>query len=74
MQLSEDLVTGREYLFGDELTVADCLAFPFLKYAVIWPEGDDELFHEILRDTLRLDGGYPALSAWITRVDARPRA
>ncbi len=70
----EDLLAGRDYLFGDELTAADVIAFPFLKYAVLWPAGDTDRFHEILRDTQRLDGRYPRLEAWINRVDALPRA
>jgi glutathione S-transferase len=70
----EDLLAGRDYLFGDEPTVADVTAFPFLKYAVLWEEGDDERFHEILRQTMRFDGRYPRLEAWIRRVDALPRA
>ena len=70
----EALLTGRDYLFGDDLTVADLIAFPFLKYAVLWDEGDADRFHEILRDTQRLDGRYPRLEAWIHRIDALPRA
>jgi glutathione S-transferase len=70
----ESLLAGRDYLFGGELTVADVTAFPFLKYAVLWEEGDDERFHEILRETMQLDGRYPRLEAWIHRIDALPRA
>ena len=70
----EGLLTGRDYLFGDELSAADVTAFPFLKYAVLWTEGDQERFHELLRETLRLDGRYPRLEAWIHRIDALPRA
>jgi glutathione S-transferase len=70
----EGLLAGRNYLFGDELTAADVTAFPFLKYAVIWEEGDEYRFHEILRDAMRLDGRFPQLEAWIHRIDALPRA
>ena len=70
LPLFEDLLTGREYLFGSELSAADVIAFPFLKYAVIWEEDDDERFHEVLRETQRLDGRYPGLEAWIHRIDA----
>lgn len=70
----EALLDGRDYLFGGELTAADVTAFPFLKYAVLWQEGDPDRFHEVLRDTLRLDGRYPRLEAWIARMDALPRA
>ena len=70
----ENLLTGRDYLFGDRLTAADVTAFPFLKYALLWVEGDPDRFHEILRETMRLDGRYPRLEAWISRIDALPRA
>jgi glutathione S-transferase len=70
----EDLLAGRDYLFGDELTVADVTAFPFLKYAVVWDDGDEHRFHEILRDAMQLGGRYPRLEAWIRRIDALPRA
>jgi len=70
----EALLSGRDYLFGDRLSAADVTAFPFLKYAVLWTEGDPDRFHEILRETLRLDGRYPRLAAWIHRMEALPRA
>ena len=70
----EALLDGRDYLFGDGLTVADLVAFPFLKYGLILDPADDEPFHRILVDHLRLDGGYPRLEAWIRRMDALPRA
>jgi len=68
----ESLLDGRDYLFGD-FGVADCIAFPFLKYAVLYDPGDDELFHRILVEHQRLDGRYPRLERWIHRVNARPR-
>ncbi|MDF2753666.1 MAG: glutathione S-transferase family protein [Gaiellaceae bacterium] len=71
--LFEDLLMGRDFLFG-ELSLADVTAFPFLKYAVVWEDGDEHRFHEILRDHLRLDGRYPLVEAWIRRCDALPRA
>ena len=68
----EALLQGRDYLFG-EFGVADCIAFPFLKYAVLHDPDDDELFHRILVEHQRLDGRYPRLEAWVLRVDERPR-
>ena len=70
----EALLAGRDFLFGDELTAADVTAFPFLKYAVLWQDGDPDRFHEILRETMALDGRYPRLKAWIRRIDELPRA
>jgi glutathione S-transferase len=68
----EALLQGRDYLFGD-FGVADCIAFPFLKYAVLHDPDDDELFHRILVEHQRFDGRYPRLEAWVLRVDERPR-
>ena len=73
LPLFEDLLAGRDYLFGDELSAADVVAFPFLKYAALWEDGDEERFHEVLRETQQLDGRYPRLEAWIDRIDALPR-
>jgi glutathione S-transferase len=70
----EALLDGRDHLFGHDFSAADCAAFPFLKYAKLRDPEDDELFHRILEDNLRLDGSHPRLSAWIDRVNARPRA
>lgn len=72
LDVFEALLAGRDHLYGD-FSIADVTAFPFLKYATIWPEGDEELFHRILRDNLRLDG-HPRVEGWIGRVDERPRA
>ena len=74
LDVFEALLDGRDHLFGDRLSAADCAAFPFLKYAKLRDPEDDELFHRILEDHLQLDGGYPRLSAWIDRVNERPRA
>jgi glutathione S-transferase len=70
----EAMLDGRDHLFGDDFSAADCAAFPFLKYGKLRDPEDDELFHRILEDNLRLDDSYPRLSDWIDRVNARPRA
>jgi glutathione S-transferase len=71
--LFEDLLNGRDYLFGD-FGAADVFAFPFLKYAVFGaPADDDERFHHILVEHQPLDAGSP-LRAWAERVDAHPRS
>ena len=69
----ENMLDGRDHLFGD-FSAADCAAFPFLKFAKLRDPADDELFHRVLEDHLRLDGSHPRLSAWIDRVNERPRA
>ena len=45
--LFEHLLAGREHLFGD-FSAADCVAYPFLKYAGGRDPSDDELFHVVL--------------------------
>jgi glutathione S-transferase len=73
LELFERMLAGRDYLFG-EFSAADCAAFPFLKYGLIFDEGDAEEFHLILREHLALDDRYPRVEEWILRVDAHPRA
>ena len=71
--LFEDLLDGRDYLFG-EFGAADVFAFPFVKYAVFGtPPDDEERFHHILVEHQRLAAGSP-LHAWAERVDAHPRS
>lgn len=62
------------YLMGDAFTAADVCAFPFVKYSAGRDPGDDERFHRILEEHQPLGDGFPALRAWIARVDAHPRA
>jgi glutathione S-transferase len=69
----ERMLEGRDHLMGDELSAADCIVFPFVKYALRRDPEDDELFHRILDEHQSVDG-RPRLRAWIERVDARPRA
>lgn len=69
----ERMLHGRDYLFGDRITAADYLAFPFLQYATGIDENDRHLFHVVLERWLRSEA-HPRLEAWIARIDARPRA
>lgn len=72
--LFESLLAERAYLLGDDFTALDAIAFPFLKYGLIFDPADDEPFHRVLIDHLALEARYPRLEEWIRRVDARPRA
>jgi glutathione S-transferase len=74
LDLFEDLLDGRDHLFGDDFSAADCAAFPFLKYGKLRDPADEELFHLILEEHLALGDGHPRLSAWIERVNERLRA
>lgn len=69
----EALLDGRDHLLTGGFSAADCIAFPFLKYARGRDPEDDELFHRILDERQSVDG-RPCLQAWIERMDDRPRA
>lgn len=72
--IADLLAGGSPFLGGESLGAADVCAFPFLKYAVVDPEPEDqERFHHILVDLLRRDP-HPALDEWVLRVAAMPRA
>jgi glutathione S-transferase len=73
LDVFERLLAGRDYLYGD-FGAADCLAYPFLKYAAGRDPADDELFHRILEEHQPLGDDHPRLSDWIARVGERPRA
>jgi glutathione S-transferase len=72
LDLFDRLLAGRHHLFG-EFGAADCIAYPFLKYAAGRDPADDELFHLILDEHQPLDG-HPRLREWIERISARPCA
>jgi glutathione S-transferase len=73
LDLFESMLDGRDYLFGDDFSAADCIAYPFLKNAAGRDPEDDELFHRILDEHQSVDG-RPRLAAWIDRVSGRPGA
>lgn len=74
LDLFERLLEDRGHLLGEDFSAADCIAFPFLKYAALpMADGDEDLFHRVLRDYQPLGDTHPRLEAWIRRVDARPR-
>ena len=75
LHLFEDMLDGRDWLMAEAFGAADICAFPFLKYGVLgMPDDDDELFHRVLVDHLPIAGAFPAIEAWVHRVDALPRA
>ena len=73
LDLFEAMLSGRDHLMGD-FSAADCCAFPFVKYALIQENGDGYLFHKILTQYQPPGTTHPRLTAWIKRVDQRPRA
>jgi glutathione S-transferase len=73
LDLFERLLDGRDFLLG-EFGAADCVAYPFLKYAAGHDPADDERFHVVLDEHQQVGDDHPNLRAWIDRVAARPRA
>ncbi len=73
LDVFEALLDGRDYLMGD-FGVADCVAFPFLRFSRYLEDGDPYVFHQILAERLALGDGYPRVAAWLARMEARPRA
>jgi glutathione S-transferase len=69
----EELLTGRDWLAGDELSALDLCAYPFLKFVGGRPPGDDERFHRILDEHQPATGRHPALEGWIERMAALPQ-
>jgi glutathione S-transferase len=69
----EQLLAGRDHLMAEQVSAADFIVFPFIKYARSRDSADDELFHRLLDEHQQLEG-RPRLAAWIERVDALPRA
>ncbi len=69
----DDMLAGRDYLMGDSFSAADCIAWPFLRYALIPPDEDDTyLFHAILVANMPLGEGHDRLRDWIRRVSEHP--
>jgi glutathione S-transferase len=67
LDLFERLLAGRDFLVSEELSAADFVAYPFLKYAAGREPADDELFHRILDEHQSVEG-RPRLAEWIARV------
>jgi maleylpyruvate isomerase len=75
LEVFEALLGGRDFLMGDELSAADVIAFPFLKYGLLpRRDGDTDPFHAMLAQHLPVEPGHPLTAAWIRRVDELPRA
>ncbi len=74
LDVFDELLAGRAHLMGDDFSAADCVAFPFLKYALWCDPDDDELFHRVLDDYQRLEDRHARLDAWLRKVNERPRA
>lgn len=75
LHLFEEMLDGRDWLMAESFGAADLCAFPFLKYGVLGAAPDDaDPFHRVLAEHLPITGAFPAIEAWVHRVDALPRA
>ena len=74
LDVFEGLLSGGGYMAGGELSAADFVAYPFLKYAAGRDPADDEPFHVVLSEHQPLGDTHPALRAWIERIAALPSA
>ncbi|MDO9408139.1 glutathione S-transferase family protein [Patulibacter sp.] len=72
----EERLDGLEHLGGDGFGICDVTAHPFLRFGAHAPEpGDEDPFHRVLHELGAFDdASHPRLTAWVARVDARPRA
>jgi glutathione S-transferase len=73
LEVFEELLDGRDFLMG-EFGASDCAAFPFLRFAAYLEDGDPYVFHQVLAERLALGSGHPRVTAWLERMEARPRA
>lgn len=70
----EGLLARRDYLLGNEFSIADVIAWPFLRHGGQAKDpADDDPFHEVLRTHMNV-GGHPRLAVWIDRCAALPQA
>jgi glutathione S-transferase len=74
LDVFEGLLAGGDYLVAGQLSAADFVAYPFLKYALYRDPADTELFHEILDRYQPLGDEHPELRSWIERIGALPCA
>jgi glutathione S-transferase len=74
LEIFEGLLSEGDYLIGDELTAADLIAYPFLKYAAHRDPADTEPFHLILEEHQPLGDSHPRIEAWVERIGALPCA
>ncbi len=68
------LAGGQDFLIGEVLGAADCIAYPFLKYALARDPADTEPFHVILDEHQTLGPEHTRLATWIERVSGLPQA
>jgi glutathione S-transferase len=72
LDLFERLLAPRDFLVTEELSAADLVAYPFLKYAAGREPADDEPFHRILDEHQSVEG-RPRLADWVARMGGLPQ-
>lgn len=74
LDLFADLLHDRPFLWGSSFSAADCIAYPFLKYATERDPADRETFHRVLEEHLPLGPAHGPIRTWIERGAALPRS
>ena len=69
----EDLLSGREYLFGD-FGAADVATYPFLRFGLAIDDPDPWTFHHVLHERMPIAEHHANLRAWLARMAERPQA
>jgi glutathione S-transferase len=69
----EALLSDRPYLLGERPSIADVLAYPFLRYGRGASANDTDPFHAVLAEHLD-PTGHPRPEAWLDRCAELPRA
>jgi glutathione S-transferase len=68
------LLADRPFLLGAQPGVVDVAAFPFLKYASLLDPADDEVFHRVLAQGLKLMERHEQVRDWVQRMNQFPRS
>ena len=63
-------VAATPFLVGDAISAADCTAFPFIQQLL--RASGKEAAAPLALGFLPFEGTYPALAAWIERIEALP--
>ncbi len=66
----EAAVAATPFLVGDAISAADCTAFPFIQQLL--RASGKEAAAPLALGFLPFEGKYPALAAWIKRIEALP--
>jgi len=73
LEIFEGMLSGRDFLMGDQFSAADAAAHPFLRCSAIHDREDPYLFHKILAKHQPLGENHPNLRRWIENLEKEYR-